>query len=71
MKKNKSHSEIKLYVHCSEYMMIKPPGISPGDFSHLEVGRTDRGILVRCIRHNADLIHYDMNWPLDCNGKCE
>ena len=36
-----------------------PEGTSPREYQKIQVGWTDRGLQVRCVRHDCNVIHLD------------
>jgi hypothetical protein len=50
---------IKAYIHCKICLDERPNGVSPQEFSKIEVGWTDLGLQVFCSRHHANVIHVD------------
>lgn len=47
------------FFHCAKCMGEIPQGISPKEWSRLEVGLTKFGLQVFCIRHNCNVVHID------------
>ncbi len=52
-------NDIKLYFHCGKCLNEKPENVSPSEFSRVEAGWTDKGLQVRCIRHDINIINLD------------
>lgn len=52
--------EIQMYFHCKRCLMEKPDGISPAEWVRLNVGWTERGIQVWCVRHDLNVVHIDL-----------
>lgn len=52
-------NQIILFLHCGLCVKEKPRGISPRDWSQLEVGWTPHGIQVWCRRHECNVCHVD------------
>lgn len=50
---------IHTYLHCGMCLREKPPGISPRTYARFEVGWTDRGLQMWCVRHEANIVHID------------
>jgi hypothetical protein len=48
-----------MYLHCRQCMQEKPDGISPADWSKLDVGSTPIGFQVWCRRCEANVLHID------------
>jgi hypothetical protein len=49
--------QIKGFAHCARCVVEKPRGVSPREWTSLEMGATDDGIQVWCKRHNMNVIH--------------
>ena len=49
------------FIHCRRCLDDPDPslGRSPKERSRLEVGWTERGLQVRCVRHDLNIIHID------------
>ena len=52
-------NEIEAFFHCTKCLQEVPPGQSPRDFIHVEVGWTDIGLQVWCVRHELNVVHVD------------
>ena len=52
-------NRIKQFFHCRQCLEEIPEGVSPRDFIHVEVGFTEAGIQVWCVRHEENIIHLD------------
>lgn len=52
-------SSITTFFHCRQCMAEKLPGIAPREWARLEVGWTEKGVQVWCVRHNLNVIHID------------
>lgn len=52
-------NDIRTFMHCAKCIEEKPHGISPRDWSQLEVGWTLIGFQVWCKRHEINIIHVD------------
>lgn len=50
---------INLYLHCGKCLKEIPEGTSPREYQKIQVGWTDRGIQVWCVRHDCNVIHID------------
>ncbi len=48
------------YVHCAKCLKIKPDGVSPASWALLEVGLTPTGVQVRCVRHNENVVRFEV-----------
>ena len=53
-------NHIMQYFHCKMCLDDIPENVSPQDYSHIEAGFTDIGFQVRCIRHNVNIVHLDL-----------
>lgn len=51
--------EIEVFMHCGLCLDEKPDGVSPKDWTRLQVGWTVKGFQVWCFRHEANVIHVD------------
>jgi len=51
--------EIKGFLHCKLCAKEKPLHVSMRDFAQLEVGFTEIGWQVWCIRHDCNVVHID------------
>ncbi|MHA2265049.1 MAG: hypothetical protein ACXAEN_21870 [Candidatus Thorarchaeota archaeon] len=54
-----SENVIGTYFHCGLCMAELPENESPRNYARLEVGFTDCGVQVRCVRHDANVVHID------------
>ncbi len=61
--------EVKLYLLCRMCCEECPESESTGDYSRIDVGRTDNGLLISCRRHNKVITFLPYEWPH--NRKCE
>lgn len=52
-------NEIKGFLHCKKCMEDRPENVSPRDYARLEVGFTDIGWQVWCVRHDCNVVHID------------
>ena len=52
-------NEIVSYFHCGFCIDQKPDGVSPRDWTQLEVGWTPQGLQVWCKRHECNVMHVD------------
>lgn len=53
------------YLHCGRCIREKPDDQSPEEWARLSVAATDTGLLVRCVRHDAEVAHFELKTPLD------
>jgi hypothetical protein len=51
--------EIHAYIHCGLCLIEIPEGVSPQQWSRLEVGWTKHGLQVWCKRHDVNCCHID------------
>lgn len=62
-----SQDEIKMFFHCRQCMEEQKAKyadiFSPREYARLEVGLTDRGVQVRCVRHGLNVAHFCL-WTL-------
>ena len=54
------NSDIKLFMHCKKCCEEKPDNVSPQEYSWIEVGKTETGIQVWCIRHNMEVTNFNI-----------
>jgi len=52
-------NDIHMYLHCSLCLEDIPDGVSPREWSQIEVGFTPIGLQVWCKRHEANMAHID------------
>jgi hypothetical protein len=52
-------NRIEQFWHCRQCIEELPEGVTPRDFIHVEVGFTEAGIQVWCVRHEENIIHLD------------
>jgi hypothetical protein len=52
-------------------MSKKPSNVSPSEYSRLEVGKTDDGLLIRCKRCDKDVSFYAIKWAEDQICQCD
>ena len=52
-------NQITMFFHCAECLEEKPSGVAPRDWVKVEVGWTEQGIQVWCIRHELNVVHLD------------
>ena len=57
--KPKARCRIEMFFHCKECMDEIPAGESPMDYQRIQVGWTEQGLEVWCIRHDLKIIHVD------------
>ncbi len=50
---------ITQYFHCGKCLEEIPEDISPREFARLEIGWTEKGLQVRCTRHDLNVINLD------------
>lgn len=48
------------YFHCKQCLDELPEDMTPQAYSHNEVGFTEVGFQVRCIRHDMNIAHFDL-----------
>lgn len=48
-------NEIKMYLHCAKCLHELPAGVSPADYAKVNVGITNDGIQIWCIRHDCNV----------------
>ncbi len=52
-------NEMSAFLHCAKCLLEIPAGVSPREYSSLEVGWTKLGIQVWCKRHDVNVVHID------------
>lgn len=52
---------IHKYFNCGKCMDELPEGQSPQDYKRLDVGFTDLGLQVWCIRHDCNVVHINFD----------
>ena len=50
---------ISAYIHCGKCLDELPDGLSPQEYRELDVGWTDKGLQIWCIRHDCNVVHID------------
>jgi hypothetical protein len=53
--------EIITFFHCKECLSELPKEESPKSFQRIQVGFTQKGIQVWCVRHNINIVHLDFD----------
>jgi len=53
------NNKINSFFHCKKCLEELPMGKSPRDFCRNEVGWTEKGIQVWCIRHEENVLALD------------
>ena len=48
------------YLNCKKCMHSVPLGQSIQSYARLEVAETERGYLLRCVRHDLKVVHIDL-----------
>ena len=54
-----NQNEISLYLHCGKCLKDRPNGVSPRDWSRLQIGWTEQGLQIWCKRHECNVVHVD------------
>ncbi len=54
-------NEIVSFIHCGKCLNEMPQGTSPRDWSRNEVGFTELGLQVWCMRHECNVVHIDFD----------
>lgn len=52
-------NRIKMFFHCAKCLAEKPAGVSPREWVRLEVGWTEEGLQVWCVRHEMNVADID------------
>ncbi|MEE8538559.1 MAG: hypothetical protein V3S54_01995 [Woeseiaceae bacterium] len=53
--------KICTHIHCAMCCEEVPAGESMQDYNWREIGFTDKGIQVWCLRHNCNILHLDFD----------
>lgn len=66
--------EVELYLYCRKCTKCKPKDQSIAEYARISVGRTPKGILIWCERHEEPIAHLSYDWSevdkkISC--KCE
>jgi len=56
------NEKIHMYFNCKKCLEELPENESPESYKRLDVGQTDTGIAVICLRHNCLVIHFEYDW---------
>jgi hypothetical protein len=48
--------QIVTYFHCRRCLIERPPHTSMSEWARLEMGLTQRGMQVWCLRHNINVV---------------
>jgi hypothetical protein len=56
-------NKIEMYMHCMRCLDECPEGVSPGDWARLNIGKTDNGLQVWCVRHDVNVAAFDFRGP--------
>ena len=51
--------QIRQYLHCAKCIEELPAGTTPQEFRALDVGFTEKGLQVWCVRHDMNIVHID------------
>jgi len=51
--------QIDSYIHCGKCLDELPDGETPQDYKNYDIGFTDTGLQVWCVRHNCNVMHVD------------
>lgn len=54
-------SDIKAFIHCKKCCEEKPSDVSPQEYNWTEVGKTETGFQVWCIRHNMEVGSFNVS----------
>ena len=57
--KSTPDNDIKMFLHCAKCLAELPKETSPRDYVHNEVGWTEKGIQVWCVRHELNVLSLD------------
>ena len=45
------------YLHCGRCLEEMPAGMSPKEYQRIQVGFTEIGLQVWCVRHDMNVVH--------------
>lgn len=54
--------DVPFWIHCKKCLPLKPRKKSMQEFSKINVGRTPKGILIFCDRHEEIIAHLKFDW---------
>ena len=54
--------EVELYLHCRKCYKVKPKNQSISEYARVSVGRTSKGLLIWCERHEEPVAHLAYDW---------
>ena len=54
-------NQINMYMHCPRCLDELPPDITPARWAQLNVGVTDEGLQVWCVRHDINVMALDFH----------
>lgn len=52
-------NNILMFLHCGKCLNELPDGVSPKEFSQIQVGWSKEGVQVWCNRHECNVVHID------------
>lgn len=52
-----NRNSISTYLHCGKCLEELPVGVSPRDYQRIQVGFTEVGLQVWCVRHDMNVAH--------------
>ena len=52
-------NRISSFFHCRRCLEELPKGVAPREWLHLEIGWTEKGVQVWCVRHEMNVAHID------------
>lgn len=52
---------IVMHVHCALCLESAPDGVSPAEWRQVDVGWTEKGLQVWCVRHDCNVMHIDFD----------
>jgi hypothetical protein len=53
-------NEITTFMHCARCLVEKPADQSPREWCRHEVGWTEKGFQVWCVRHEINIVNIDL-----------
>jgi len=73
-----NEDQIFAFIQCGlcveELLAAEGPEVSPRDYARLEAGWTPRGLQIRCVRHECNVLNIDFEGcqhPADVTRKVE
>jgi hypothetical protein len=58
-KPERAPNDISMFFHCKTCLQMKPDNLSPREWVAIEVGWTQKGLQVWCVRCEKNIINLD------------